>query len=109
MTKKTAAVLLWGTMMCSLLRADKLSPDLKTAPKDAVVNVIVQKKPGLLPALLGLVTSLGGTILKDTLLIGGQLIQIPVSSLDLLAASPDVVYISPDCPVSNLSDYYESA
>lgn len=108
--RRTLTLLLWGVLICSAAHADKISPDLRRGPLSGTVKVIVQQKPaGLLSSLLALVGRLGGQILRDVPLIGGQLIQIPVAALDQLAASPDVIYVSPDRPVLTLSDHYEVA
>src|SRR4051812_2076930 len=61
MRKNIVALLLCGTLMCAIGRADKVSPDLRRLAQGTTVNVIVQQKPGLLTSLLGLVRSLGGT------------------------------------------------
>ncbi len=88
--------------------AQKIAPDLKNANPNSIVNVIVQRKPGA-SLLDGLLNVLGAKKLLDNLLIGAETIQVAVSALNLIAASPDVIYISPDRPVSILSDHYEFA
>jgi serine protease AprX len=92
----------------ALSGAQKIAPELKKANPNSIVNVIVQRKPGALP-LDGLLNAVGAKKLLDHALIGAQTIQVAVSALDQLAASPDVVYISPDRAVSILSDHYEFA
>jgi hypothetical protein len=74
--------------------AQKIAPELKKAYPNSTVNVIVQRKPGALP-LDALLNAVGARKLLDHPLIGAQTIQVAVSALDQLAASPDVVYISP--------------
>ncbi|MBV8894419.1 MAG: S8 family serine peptidase [Acidobacteria bacterium] len=99
---------LWLTLSALLLltaaaRADnkKLSNDLRHVDQKALLDVIVQYKTAPGPAKYEHIVKLGGSQKRELDSIRGSAIHLPAGALGELAQDPDVVYISPDRPISS--------
>jgi len=87
----------------------KIARDLVGANPLAPVQVIVQWKQA--PSLLQHqeVTSLGGQLISTLPLINGAVYTLPAGLVNILAALPDIIYISPDRGVAAKLDYTAAA
>jgi len=109
-TKTTTLVRTFLTICTLILGANlvfagshKISKDLEGNTGSGMVDVIVQFKQLPTAAHHEKVLSRGGTIKKRYSEFRGAAYTMPASALDDLAADPDVVYISPDRPLSGAS------
>ncbi len=94
--------LLMLTAMAALAATSqsKIAPDLLNLDPQTNVPVIVQWKSAPTSSQNSVVTLLGGILGPVLHLLNAVLYTVPVSSLNSLAANPNVVYISPDRPVA---------
>src|SRR5215218_9425599 len=83
----------------------KISPDLQRlilSGSDARVKVIVQSKPSSSPGLLGgLLNTVGGLLVSVLSNLNISIIEVEANSVEVLAADPDVAYISLDAAVKS--------
>ena len=70
-----------------------------TAPTQPV-RIIVQKATTL-DQPEAAVDHLGGVVIRDLAFINAFVAQVPAAALPVLAARPDIRWISPDAPVAN--------
>src|ERR1041384_7865103 len=82
----------------------KISPDLRqlilSGNGDARVKVIVQSKAGSNAGLLGgLLNTVGGLLVSVLSNLNIRIVDVEANNVEVLAADPDVVYISLDAPV----------
>src|SRR6185503_4254508 len=84
----------------------KISPDLQrlilSGNGDARVKVIVQSKTSSSPSLLGgLLNTVGGLLVTVLSSLNIRIVEVEAGSVEVLAADPDVSYISLDAAVSS--------
>jgi len=84
----------------------KISPDLRqlilSGNGDARVKVIVQSKTSTAPSLLGgLLDTVGGLLVSVLSNLNIRIVEVEASNVEVLAADPDVAYISLDAPVKS--------
>jgi len=82
----------------------KISPDLEQSAPDAVLDVIVQFKQQPTAAHHGRVLRYGGVMKADLRAVRGGAYRLRAAALAELADDPDVLYVSPDRPVSGAMD-----
>src|SRR3989454_10897541 len=97
--------LLLGLFLPSLAFAahHKVAPDLQNGVYDPAVDVIIQFRRTPTHVQRGKVQKKGGVLRGKLDAIKGALYSLPVNALEAVADDPDVVYISPDRPLSGAS------
>jgi subtilisin family serine protease len=111
--KKPGLILLGLLTVAGLEAQDrKLAPELAIPNRthERTVDVIVQYKAGAFPGVHSRIDARGGKWKRHLDLIGGAVYSAPADMVDLIAADPDVVFVSPDRPVhatafSGTADY----
>jgi serine protease AprX len=86
------------------LSTNKISPDLRqlilSGNADARVRVVVQGKPAASLGLLGgLLNTVGGVLVGILSNLNIRIVDVEAGNVEVLAADPDVAYISLDAPV----------
>lgn len=84
----------------------KISPDLRnlilSGNGDARVKVIVQAKPsGSLGLIGGLLNTVGGLLVSVLANLNIRIVDVRANDVEVLAADPNVAYISLDAPVKS--------
>jgi len=90
-------------------RSSKISPDLQGIDPNSNVRVIVQYAQPPASASLLNIPLLGGLLNQVLGILNAIVSIIPASTLPTLANDPNVIYISPDRPLTSLLDYSAQA
>src|SRR5712692_9250127 len=110
--RKTALwIMLWGGLLAGNLYADrhKFSKDLadKTSQPDAVVDVIVQYQTDPSDANVAAYTAKGAKVKDHLKRFRTVTLTASVKTVDALSDDSNVVYVTPDRPVTAQFDYAE--
>jgi serine protease AprX len=97
------------TLICAVALSamgddSKLAPELRGYNSQQKVQVIVQYKQMPKPSLLGGLLNVVGNLLSQIPLLNAVVSLVDSTGLVQLANDPNVVYVSPDRPLSLLSD-----
>jgi serine protease AprX len=98
-----AAILSVG--LVSAKNHNKLAPDLKNGNPGAVTDIIVQFKDEPGEKHHKKLKSKGGSLKLEMKHVRAGLYSIPAAALDELSDDPDVLYISPDRPLSGTLEF----
>src|ERR1700758_4632003 len=79
---------------------NKIAPDALTGSGSETIPVIIQYRSEPTTEHFSRVAAVGGKVTKQLPSVHGLVAHVPQSMLERLASDPNVLYVSPDRPVS---------
>src|ERR1700757_4972369 len=79
---------------------NKIAPDALTGSGSETIPVIIQDRSEPATEHISRVDAVGGKVAKQLHSVHGLVAHVPQSMLERLASDPNVLYVSPDRPVS---------